>query len=179
MVSVLDLKSGRIVTEIPVGVEPEGMGVSPDGRTLVNTSETTSMAHFIDTASKQVVGNVLVGSRPRVARYTADGQEVWVSSEVGGTVSVIDATTRKLIHTIEFAIPGVPVEGIQPVGIAITPDRSRAFVALGPANRVAVVNAKTYESRNTCWSGSASGTWPSPATASAFTRPTGSATTCR
>jgi PQQ-dependent catabolism-associated beta-propeller protein len=141
---VLDIKGGRITTEIPVGVEPEGMGVSPDGATLVNTSETTSMAHFIDTGTQKVVGNVLVGSRPRRAVFTADGKEVWVSSEVGGNVSVIDAATRKVTHTITFQIPGVTPESIQPVGIAIRPDRSLAFVALGPANRVAVVDPKTY-----------------------------------
>jgi YVTN family beta-propeller protein len=72
---------------------------------------------------------------------------VWVSAEVGGTVSVIDAGTRAVTHTIEFAVPGVPAESIQPVGIALTPDRSLAFVALGPANRVAVVDPKTYEVR--------------------------------
>ena len=38
-----------VLAEIPVGVEPEGMGISPDGKTMVNTSETTNMAHFIDT----------------------------------------------------------------------------------------------------------------------------------
>ena len=69
------------VTEIQVGVEPEGMGVSPDGKTLVNTSETTSMAHFIDTATHEVIANVLVKSRPRVARFAADGKQVWVSSK--------------------------------------------------------------------------------------------------
>ena len=47
--TVVDIESNRILAEIPVGVEPEGMGVSPDGRVLVNTSETTNMVHFIDT----------------------------------------------------------------------------------------------------------------------------------
>ena len=123
------------------------MAVSPDGRTLVNTSETTSMAHFIDTETQKVIGNVLVGSRPRVAKFTADGAQVWVSSEVGGTVAVIDAQARTVLHTIAFAIPGVPRESIQPVGIALTPDRKLAFVALGPANRIAVIDAQTYEVR--------------------------------
>ena len=36
-------------------------------------------------------------------------------------------------------------EAIQPVGIRITSDGKTAFVALGPANRVAVVDAATYE----------------------------------
>ena len=39
----------------------------------------------------------------------------------------------------------MPAEAIQPVGVRITKDRTWAFVALGPANRVAVVDAQTYE----------------------------------
>ena len=145
MVSVVDVAAARITTEIAVGVEPEGMGISPDGKTLVNTSETTSMAHFIDTASHEVIANVLVDSRPRVAKWTADAAQVWVSSEVGGSVSVIDSATHKVVKKIRFAIPGVATESIQPVGIALTNDRKTAFVALGPANRVAVVDAQTFE----------------------------------
>ena len=41
------------------------MAVSPDGKTIVNTSETTNMAHFIDYATHKVVANVLVDARPR------------------------------------------------------------------------------------------------------------------
>jgi YVTN family beta-propeller protein len=39
----------------------------------------------------------------------------------------------------------VPDEAIQPVGVKIKSDRSRAFVALGPANRVAVIDAQDLE----------------------------------
>ena len=39
----------------------------------------------------------------------------------------------------------MPDEAIQPVGIRITSDRKWAFVALGPANRVAVIDAQTFE----------------------------------
>ena len=39
----------------------------------------------------------------------------------------------------------MPNEAIQPVGVRITKDRSKAFVALGPANRVAVIDAQTFE----------------------------------
>jgi YVTN family beta-propeller protein len=49
------------------------------------------------------------------------------------------------VKKIEFKIPGVPAEAIQPVGVRITKDGKTAFVALGPANRVAVVDAKTFE----------------------------------
>ena len=66
-------------------------------------------------------------------------------SEVAGTVSVIDAKTRKIIKVIGFAVPGVQPEYIQPVGVRVTKDGSKAFVALGPANRVAVIDGKSLE----------------------------------
>ena len=42
-------------------------------------------------------------------------------------------------------MPGVPDEALQPVGVRVTSDGSKVFVALGPANRVAVVDGKTWE----------------------------------
>ena len=145
LVTVVDLETRKVIAEIPVGVEPEGMGMSPDGKTLVSTSETTNMAHFINTETYSVFDNILVGSRPRVAEFSADGTRLWVSSEIGGTVSVIDPKTRKIVTTIGFEIPGVRAEAIQPVGIRITRDGKRVFVGLGPANRVAVINADTMQ----------------------------------
>ncbi len=72
---MLDIEKNKVVAEVPVGVEPEGMGLSPDGSILVNTSETTNMAHFIDTKTFQVIDNVLVDARPRFAEFspTASG----------------------------------------------------------------------------------------------------------
>jgi PQQ-dependent catabolism-associated beta-propeller protein len=120
------------------------MTVSPDGKILINTSETTSMAHFIDTATRQVVANVLVDSRPRFAKFKSDGSELWVSSEIGGTVSIIDPAKHAVTGKIAFSIPGLRREAIQPVGIDITRDGKTAFVALGPANRIAIIDATIH-----------------------------------
>ena len=60
-------------------------------------------------------------------------------------VSVIDTKAHKVIKVIGFAVPGVQPEQIQPVGVRVTKDGTKAFVALGPANRVAVIDAKTLE----------------------------------
>jgi YVTN family beta-propeller protein len=66
-----------------------------------------------------------------------------VSAEVGGTISVIDPIKHEVKQKIDFAIPGLPKEAIQPVGIRISRDGKTAFVALGPANRVAVIDAES------------------------------------
>jgi PQQ-dependent catabolism-associated beta-propeller protein len=142
-VTVIDRASGKIVGTVGVGAEPEGLSVSPDLATVVNTSELTSMAHFINTKTLTIEDNVLVDQRPREAQYTHDGKQVWVSAEVGGTVSVIDAQKRAIIKKIEFDIPGVQPELIQPVGIVFSKDGKLAFVALSHANRIAVVDTAT------------------------------------
>jgi PQQ-dependent catabolism-associated beta-propeller protein len=103
------------------------------------------MAHFIDTATRTVVDSVLVDARPRFAAFKQDGSELWVSSEVGGTVSVIDPAKHAVRQKIEFKIPGMRPEPIQPVGINLTRDGKTGFVALGPANHVAVVDGVSHQ----------------------------------
>ncbi len=148
LVTVTDTNTRTILAEVPVGVEPEGMGISPDMKFVVNTSETTNMAHFISTEDYKIKHNVLVDQRPRYAQYTADGTRLFVTSEIGGTVSVMDIDDTgapTMAHKITFDVPGVLPEWLQPVGLKVTDDGSQIFIALGPANRVAVVDGATLE----------------------------------
>jgi len=145
VVTVVDTQERTVIAQIDVGVEPEGMAVSPDGKWAVNTSETTNMLHWIDTSTFELVDNSLVGQRPRHVEFSDDGKVLWASSEIGGTVTVMDVASRKPLKLIDFKIPGVHRDKIQPVGIKLTSDGRYAFVALGPANHVAVVDAKTFK----------------------------------
>ncbi len=143
--TVVDTETRTVVAQINVGIEPEGMAVSPDGKVAITTSETTNMAHWIDTATQTLFANTLVDSRPRHAEFVKDGAEMWVSSEIGGTVTVFDSATQAEKAKISFAIDGIHPDRVQPVGFKFTNGDTHAFVALGPANHVAVVNADTYE----------------------------------
>ena len=143
--TVVDTETRSVVAQIPVGVEPEGMAVSPDGAIAITTSETTNMAHWIDVEKQEIFANTLVDQRPRYAKFTHDGKFLWVSSEIGGTVAVFDVETQEEVGKVNFAIAGVHVDRIQPVGMRISSDDQQVYVALGPANHVAVVNANTFE----------------------------------
>ncbi|MEE4279211.1 MAG: YVTN family beta-propeller repeat protein [Halieaceae bacterium] len=145
VVTVVDTQERTVIGQVDVGVEPEGMAVSPDGAWAVNTSETTNMLHWIDTQTNELVDNTLVGQRPRHVEFTRSGDLLWASSEIGGTVTVIRVEDREVLRTLDFRIPGVHRDRIQPVGIRLTSDGRFAFVALGPANHVAVVDAQSYE----------------------------------
>ena len=101
------------------------------------------MAHFIDTATNEI-DRQRAGRHPAALRrvHSRTERKLWVIAEIGGTVSVIDTETRKIIAQDHLRGPGRAPEAIQPVGVRITKDGKKAFVALGPANRVAVVDAE-------------------------------------
>ena len=58
--SVIDPSSGKIIAKIEVGIEPEGVSISPDGNTVVVTSESSNMAHFISSSNYKITKNVII-----------------------------------------------------------------------------------------------------------------------
>ncbi len=144
-VTVIDIPSAKVLARLTVGVEPEGIAVSPGNQWLISASETTNMIHWFDIDSLTNVHNTLVDPRPRAASFTADGGQLWVTSEIAGTLMILDTKTKDIIKTIPLQIKGVTKDKIQPVGVVIDKAMRWGYVAMGPANRVAVINAKTFE----------------------------------
>ena len=139
-VSFVDAASGKVLKSIKVGQEPEGVKVSADGKTLYVTSEVASMVHVIDVAQAKVVRNIKVGKRPRRMAITPDGKELWVTNELDASVSIVATATHEVTSTLTFSVKGARAEDISPVGITMSRDGKRAFVALGKANHVAFVD---------------------------------------
>ena len=145
LVTVVDIKQEKAIKQIPVGVEPEPITVSPNGKWVASASEATNMVHWINHETLTVEDNTLVDPRPRGLSFTSDSQQLWVTSEMGGTVTILDVATRKKIKSIDFSIAGLSKDKIQPVGVVIDEKKQWALVALGPANRVALINAQTLK----------------------------------
>ena len=137
---VLDLAEKEMIKTIEVGEEPEGVLASPDGKFVYVTSEVANTVHVIDTSTWKVTANIKVGKRPRRFALLASKNELWVTSELDASVSIIDLASNKVKSTIRFEPKGFRREDITPVGIAITNDSKTAYVALGRANHVAVVD---------------------------------------
>ncbi|OQK16807.1 hypothetical protein AU255_02560 [Methyloprofundus sedimenti] len=148
LVTVIDINNAKAIKTIPVGVEPEPVTVSPDEKWVVSASEATNMVHWINRKTLTVEDNTLVDPRPRGLSFSADSKRLWVTSEMGGTVTVLDVASRTKVKTINFEIPGVSADKIQPVGIIVDKENHWALVALGPANRVALINAQSLEVEN-------------------------------
>lgn len=64
-VAVLDTKTNKFVTEIPVGTRPWGMALSPDGKQLWTANgPPANDVSVVDLATNQVVKRVTVGKAP-------------------------------------------------------------------------------------------------------------------
>ena len=133
------------MSTVDVGEEPEGILVNKDGSLVFVTSEVANMVHVIDTATAEIRANIVAGNRPRRFAVPADGNTLWVTNELSGSVSLIDLGTMKVTGTVEFKPKGFRPEDVTPVGITTTGDGATAFVALGRANHVAVVDVASLD----------------------------------
>jgi YVTN family beta-propeller protein len=131
------------VFEVPTGAEPEGVFVSEDGKTVYVTSEVGDLVHQVDAEGGYVTQDVVVGTRPRRFAATPDGKELWVSTELSGEVYIIDRDKFTVTGKIEFLPPGMRKSDVTPVGLTMTKDGKTAYVTLGHAAHVAVVDVPT------------------------------------
>ena len=98
---------------------------------------------MIDVEAQQVIADILVDTRPRRFALTPDETQLWVSAELAGVINIIDVASLKVIGDVAFLPAGFRKEQVTPVDVLITRDGSRAYVALGRANHIAVVDVAT------------------------------------
>jgi uncharacterized protein (TIGR03437 family) len=119
-VSLFDVRPGvnRKVAEIRVGVEPNGVALSPDGLLLyvANTVSGTVSVIALDRSNfgaTPVIATIPVGTEPYGLALTPRGGKLYVTNARSNNVSVIDTRTRQVVRTIENVGP-------EPRGIAIS-----------------------------------------------------------
>ena len=128
--------SGWIQTTIPVGKGPEGFDVSPDGKELWAANSHDGTVSIVNLASRNVTQTFETHTKfANRVKFTPDGKLVFISDLGTGDLLVIDAATRKETKRISV--------GHGCAGILIVPDGSRAYVAVSPDSKVAVVDLKT------------------------------------
>jgi YVTN family beta-propeller protein len=113
---------------------------SEDGKTVYVSSEAGDLVHEVDTASGVVTRDVVVGLRPRRFAATPDGKDLWVTAELSGAAYIVDRAKFVVTGDVPFLPPGMRKSDVTPVGIAMTKDGKTAYVALGHAAHVAVVD---------------------------------------
>jgi YVTN family beta-propeller protein len=163
---VIDLTASpaRLIAQIPVGNVPNSVLVQgkyayvsneggrpatsqdftnlSDGTAIVvdriDAFTTTGTVSVVDLASRKQVNTIPVGLHP--AGMAIVGSELYVANAYSDSLSIVDLQTCKVRKTINLSVPiAGGVFGSGPNGVAVTED-GRAYVTLGQANAIAVVN---------------------------------------
>jgi YVTN family beta-propeller protein len=110
-----------MIATIPVGKDPSGVAVSPDGSTVYVAAAGSNAVSVINTGSNSVIATIPVGKNPVGVAVTPDGNLVYVTNAGTINVSVINTKTNMVMKTI--------TDQSGPRGIAVTPDGSKVYFA--------------------------------------------------
>jgi YVTN family beta-propeller protein len=132
---VVSVGKPAVVGTIRVGAEPEGVTVSPDGRTVYVANQSSHLLSVVDAGSRRVT-TVPLRDTPRFVTTSRDGRLVFVSmyedDKSGSGVAVVDAASHKVVRYL--------TTGIQPYTLAVGPD-GRVWVPIHSQRRVEIYTA--------------------------------------
>ncbi|WP_263380142.1 hypothetical protein [Granulicella paludicola] len=168
---VIDLAASpaRLIAQIPVGNAPNSVllrgnyaYISNEGGRPATSADFTNLSDgtpivvdrtdaftltgtvsVVDLAAGKVIKSIPVGLHP--AGMTLSGSSLYVANAYSDSLSIIDLSTDTVTRTISLSVPiAGGVFGSGPNDVAVTGD-GKAYVTLGQANAVAVVNLQGRE----------------------------------
>lgn len=119
-----------------VGKMPEGIAVSPDGRTIWVGENGSGRIVVLDATTLETKATLEAGSYPARIMFSRDGRHAFAADPKTSEVLLFDANARTLVRRI-------PVEGV-PLGMLPSPDGRSLYVTLAAAGRVARVDLGTF-----------------------------------
>src|SRR5208282_453108 len=97
---VVDLASGTVVSNVPVGHVPRGIALSRDGRQIYVTNAWSDTVSVIDAATLTVVRTLPTGFEPTGIVCDKSGKTLYVANRLSSDISVIDVNTGQEIKRL-------------------------------------------------------------------------------
>lgn len=130
LLSLYDVAAARLITHLPVAVQPENLCFNSDGGQLFVTGEGMDAVVIVyPYHTPEVAETVLAGHAP--GAMAASESFLFIASPQSGDVSILNIPTRKVIAVVAV--------GNDPGFVAITPDDQYALVLNRKSGDVAVL----------------------------------------
>ena len=149
-ITVIDYSIGSIIENIPCGLSTEGIDITPDGTEIWVANYKENTISVLNTDTYQITNIIPTGKESFRVKFSLEGFYCLVTSAGDGTITIYDRFSKKKVKKI--IIPGKSniIERIlyhtpRPVGIYMHPNGLYAFVANSNANKVEVVDMKSFE----------------------------------
>ena len=133
-VVVFDLTTLAVITEIPVGKNPDAIFYEPFAKKVYAFNGGSSDASVIDVTTDKVVATIPLGAKPETGVSDHKGK-VFVNAETTNEVVMINATTLKVEARYKIN------EGDEPSGLDIDRKTNRLFIACGGNKTMVIMDA--------------------------------------
>jgi YVTN family beta-propeller protein len=122
-ITILEAAPPRLTVRaaIPVGDEPRGVALSPDGRRAFVALAGEDAVATVDLSTRQVTARIPVGDEPWHLALTPDGARLAVGENLSRSVRVLDAADGRTLYAVDLRGPNVRQ-------LAVSPDGAWAYV---------------------------------------------------
>jgi DNA-binding beta-propeller fold protein YncE len=135
-VSVLDLKTHKLVGVIPVAQHIQRIAISNDDKTVFVSDASEPRLAAIDTTTRKVRAWIDLPAKGYGGVVTKDGKYLVLALPASKQVGVINLSSMKLEKTID--VPASPQE------VLLSPDGTRAFVSCNTSSQVAEIDTSNW-----------------------------------
>jgi YVTN family beta-propeller protein len=136
-VSVIDLKTRKVLKVIPISANTQRISISPDDKSVFTADQTKPQMAVVDTATDTVAKWIPMEAIGYGAAPTPDGRWLLVALPDQNKVAVIDLKTMQVARTVSVAA--------YPQEILVRPDGKSAYVSCEHANQVAEIDTATWK----------------------------------
>lgn len=134
-VSVIDGATNTVITTIPVGVNPAGVGINPLTNRIFIGNLNSDDVSVIDGITNTVIATVPAGDGASSVGVNTATNAIYVANFNFDVVTVIDGATNTVITQI-------PV-GVNPFRVGVNPLTNRIYVSNFTGNSVSVIDGVT------------------------------------
>jgi len=137
-------------TTTPTAAGSEGIDVSPDGRQVWVTNREANTVSVLDARTMKVLAALPSADFPIRVKLTRDGRRALVTNARSSELRIFDVASRTPVATIRFPFDSAKARNTMlgerfagsavPIGLLLTPDGSRAYVATAATDEIAEVD---------------------------------------
>jgi YVTN family beta-propeller protein len=133
-VTVFDLKTNKVMAQVPVGQNPDAIMYEPYLKKIITCNGKSNDLTIIDPETNKVTGTISLEAKPEEAVSDGNGK-LYVNLEELSEVGVVDLNSMKLIDRWNL------VPGESPTGLAIDNKTHRLFSACSDNKYLIVLDA--------------------------------------
>ena len=134
----------NIVARVPVGHNPRGIAVSPDGKYVYVANYGDDTISVINTVLNTVISNIPVGDGPFGVAINSTGTFVYVTNSNDDSLSIIETGSGLEIQKLDLASESLGLSE-RPIGVDISSNDVLIYVANNRSNNIAIIS-KEYDS---------------------------------